>query len=58
MVDLSYDDKIIETCVALKGNGSLLKLPALDYGIASVNIFTNNPSPKLIDQLKFILKPK
>ena len=57
VVDLSRDEKIIETSVAFKANCIIIKYPVLDYGIASDNNLTNNDSPKLINQLNFNLIP-
>ena len=57
MVELSLDENSVETSVTFKHNESILKYPILDYGITCVNNLTNNPSPKLMDQLMFGLKP-
>ena len=49
MVDLSHEEKSMETSYMFKGNDSKLKPPLLDYGIESGNNLNMNPTPKLMD---------
>ena len=50
MVDLSSDEISVKICFTSKKNDILLKLPVLDYEIASANNLKINHSPKLMDQ--------